>query len=401
MNKALLLSNIAPYPTDNGGKIFIMSLLKCFKNLGLETDLFCFHDPCDTKTSLNELKKVSNPIVVENEIITASHPFVMKIKAFSSLFSCYSYGVYKFKNRNMFKILKKSLKKTKYDIVFLGSVVMAPYFKLIKKYQPRAKIVLCEQNCENLIMRRRFKNADNFFLKLFLKIEVNKLTSIEKKMLSTVDLNFILSKEDVSALENSCNCKFNYKIIPIAMDQLPLKKQNFNFVKKKKLLFIGTLSWEPNNDGLIWFMKYVFPFLSGDIEFDIIGKGASNDLKDEVAKFPNAHLIGYVNNLDSYFDGSDLLIVPLFIGSGQRVKIIEAFSRAMPVVSTTIGAEGLITKNKENILIADTANDFIHIIESYSKDELCVIGKNGKKTFDSNYSIFAISMKIKDALNKL
>lgn len=96
------------------------------------------------------------------------------------------------------------------------------------------------------------------------------------------------------------------------------------------------------------------------------------------------------------------MIVPLFIGSGQRVKLIEGFSKGMPSVSTSIGAEGLAINNEENILIADTAESFKDAIIRFNDLRLReTIGKNARITYEENYSLTAIKGKLISALSEI
>ena len=93
------------------------------------------------------------------------------------------------------------------------------------------------------------------------------------------------------------------------------------------------------------------------------------------------------------------MIVPLFIGSGQRVKIIEAFSKGMPVISTSIGAEGLQYSHGDNILIADNANEFVQNIVSISEGQRKKISVKGRKTYEDYYSPMAVQGKVLEVID--
>ena len=118
--------------------------------------------------------------------------------------------------------------------------------------------------------------------------------------------------------------------------------------------------------------------------------------------FKNVHLLGYVESLDEYYDKCDVLIVPLFVGGGQRVKIIEAFGRGFAVISTSIGVEGLKYEDEKTIMIADDASTFKEKIDScISGEKLKKIGSGGKEVFDMEYSTFTVEKRINTVLNKM
>ena len=396
MVRVLFLTNLAPSPLDNGGKIFVNSLIKCLKMREAEVDLFCYHDPKDSKINVEEMKKLSaNYVCIERNLIASLHKKSSLIQYGCSLFSKYSVGLYKFYSRAMKNSLINAMKSKEYDYIFLGCLAVCPFIKYFRKYNPKAKVILCEQNCEAVINERRIERTGNPLARFLLKCDLNKLKKCEKAAIFNSDKVFLLSKDDLSNIMKITKHEFPHEIISIGFENKPAKKHYSDEIKK--LLFVGTLSWEPNNDGLIWFINNVMPTLDESITLTIIGRGASNELIEVCKEHENVKLEGYVDSLDAYYDNCDAAIVPLFIGSGQRVKIIDSFSRGMPVVATSIGAEGIDYKNEENIFIADDVENMKRIIEN-PPQSLEKIGKNALVTFNKTYSIEAICKKVWEAI---
>ena len=392
MSKILFITNVIPSPLDNGGKIFVNSFLECLKKLKYDIDLVGFYDSSDKKPNLEQLNKLAYVHIIKRNIVANSHKAYTVRKMFGSLFSPLSYGVYKFNCREMKSQLKLLCETNNYEFVFFGSLCVYSYAQVIKKYLPNTKIILCEQNCEVLIMERRKDNTKNVILKTFLSLEVKKLRNFESKALVKSNFNFILSNEDRLNLEKNCKKSFKYEIVPIAVKQLPIK-QNFDVRESIELLFVGTMTWAPNVQGIEWFCENVMPYLE-NVNLTIIGKGASNKIIELAKTNFNINYLGYVDDLNEYFEKCNALVVPLFIGSGQRVKIIEAFSRGMPVISTSIGAEGLQYSNNENMLIANTKDQFISTITSLKNLDLRSISTSEKKLYNCCYSIDSVSNKI-------
>jgi glycosyltransferase involved in cell wall biosynthesis len=147
------------------------------------------------------------------------------------------------------------------------------------------------------------------------------------------------------------------------------------------------MHWPPNADGVAWFTSEVFPLVRKklpDVRFVVVGKQppkALNYLGNNVIT------TGYVENTDSYWNGTRIFVVPLHAGGGMRVKILEAWARGVPVISTTIGGEGISYSAGEDILIADTPEEFANAVLQISTDTDLAqrLGRGGRKTFENYY----------------
>lgn len=176
--------------------------------------------------------------------------------------------------------------------------------------------------------------------------------------------------------------------------------------RTKHFVFIGLLTYKPNIDGVYWFCKNVWPTIISafpDVCLDVIGKydKSINDL----GSTPGVTLHGFVENLDSIFMHSTALVVPLRIGAGTRIKILEAWSKGLPVVSTSIGCDGLEAISGEHLLVSDDADDFadscIRLLEHSELGEY--IAKQayvfGKLHFDWNSIYNQMDNAVKIALD--
>ena len=149
-----------------------------------------------------------------------------------------------------------------------------------------------------------------------------------------------------------------------------------------KLSFVGSFLHQPNQEGIDWYMKEVIPLMRNIPPLDIIGKGWTDKYKT-----PHVTTIGYIEDLGKAIHGS-IMIVPILSGSGMRMKILEAAAMSMPIVTTSIGVEGLKFKHRESCLVADTPHDFALAIEQLTDDaQLCqTLGEQANSVFLKNYS---------------
>lgn len=402
--KILFLTNLLPYPLDNGGKIKTYTTLKSLSEAGHDIDLYCFKEVENSiiKNESEVLKLCHKVKQVYLPLTTADHKKYMIGVAIKSIFSTLPFSIYKYQSKELIRDLSEE-KCIEYDVVYFDHLPMCWYLKNAQTFWPGAKMILDEHNCEATISSRKAKETSNFAKKVFLKLESFKLEKFESKAIGSVDKTIVLSKEDYISLKKMCRRPFNYSIIPIGVPDHGIKVDKQHDCLN--ILFIGTLTWEPNNAGLIWFLKKVMPLLVSkiiDFHLYIVGKNPSKEVCELSEQYKkNVTVTGYVDSVDYYYDICDCTIVPLFVGSGQRVKLIEAFSKGIPAISTTIGAEGLHYEKNESILIADSANEFCDAFIKIRDDFLRrKIGKNSRKIYEEYYSFESVSEKIVNAIGE-
>lgn len=395
--KILFLTNLLPYPLDNGGKIKTYTTLKSLKSADHLIDLVCFTEDEELSKAYEiELLNVCDSVTqIPWKLTTTLNKVYMAKVALRSIFSRYSFGLLKYVSPQLIAYLNTIGKEKVYDCIYFDHLQMCVYYDIARQLWKNAEFVLDEHNCEFLIMHRNASTSKNILKRIFLKFETRKLKSFESLNLSRFDKVIVLSNEDDSMLKAIATEEVNTVIIPIGMN---VPKQTVHITNDNldtiNILFLGTLSWAPNNDGILWFIKNAIPFLKKRcIKFTltIVGKNPGDELKNQARNFEEINLVGYVDSVFPYYEKCDCMIVPLFVGSGQRVKIIEGFSFGMPIISTSIGAEGLKSKDGENILIADDAESFAEKIELIKDGNLRKkLSINANDTFVQNYSIDAV-----------
>ena len=156
---------------------------------------------------------------------------------------------------------------------------------------------------------------------------------------------------------------------------VPFAVEDSKFVKVlpeneiSKIVFIGPCHHPPNLDAVVWYIEEIGMsiFEKFGLKLNVVGKWTEGN-KNRFSKCEFVHFAGFVDDLEAFMDGA-VLLVPLRIGSGIRTKIIEAFAMGVPVISSTIGAEGLGVNSGQHILIADTPDEFTQSLGSIIVDE--------------------------------
>jgi glycosyltransferase involved in cell wall biosynthesis len=252
--------------------------------------------------------------------------------------------------------LQKILVENEFDIIQLEGLYLAPYIKQIRKYS-NAIISLRAHNVEHEIWKRSAENLSPGAKKFYFNSIANRLEQFEKRTMDQYDLLIPITNRDALKLVEMGNTK-PYKVIPTGIPEKEFMK-SYAPNKINSLFYIGALDWIPNQDGLKWFVTEVWNDLRNsnpNLSFHIAGRNAprwfANFCENNGVVFH-----GEVESAKEFYKNHHIMVVPLFAGSGMRIKIIEAMAQSKIVITTSIGAEGLGLKNNEHAIIADNASE--------------------------------------------
>lgn len=272
--------------------------------------------------------------------------------------------------RNYSKELQKKLDNVwqKYDVIFVDHVDMFQYIP--KQYF--LKTIIHQHNAEFKMWKRAASVEKNPIKKLILQIQATLLQRLEIQYCNETKA-ILASPNDELELKNNGVQNNNFHTTYHLGDDSLIDEPALHFDKNNfQLLYIGTLTWEANIDGLLWFFDEVWDKLKAQIPqitFNIIGKNPDKRIEEKVKNIKEVKLLGFVDDVEQYFKQSKCFIVPLRFGSGIKVKVISAMYRGIPCVTTSIGTEGLKAENKKHIFIADDATIFVEDIITLMNDE--------------------------------
>jgi glycosyltransferase involved in cell wall biosynthesis len=197
------------------------------------------------------------------------------------------------------------------------------------------------------------------------------VTEIDRNDLLEASELYLACNKGISPTDNEFK-PTPISVVPIAVDTdklKPIKRETGSM----NILTLGTLHYPPNADGIRWFAREVFPLVQSRIPqatLTIIGKNPPQDLRQIGEESGgNIRITGYVPELDPYLEKSAMVVVPVRAGSGMRVRILDAFARAMPVVTTTVGLEGIEARLDKDVLVADSEEVFASKVVSLLQDQ--------------------------------
>ncbi len=234
----------------------------------------------------------------------------------------------------------------------------------VYQYVPRnfhGKVILHTHNAEFELWQRMAELNSNPLIKFALKLEAKRVLNYERAILKHSDLCYA-TPSDIKAYQNQGIDTQRIKVTyHLGNDEL-LELDELQFDKTEEaLLFMGTLSWEPNIDGILWFVADVYPRLLSDhpkLTLYILGKVSDERLEKACSAYPGIKLCGFVDDINSYMKKSRVFIAPLRFGSGMKVKVLEGMYRGIPIVTTKVGAEGLSVEDQKELMITDNASAF-------------------------------------------
>lgn len=379
--RILQIAPQVPFPLDDGGKIGIYNITKYLSLRGHEIDFVCYRKHSDYDSSYSALKEICNPFILD--VQTDNNFF----NALINLFSPVPYNVSKFYSSILEKFLRQRLKTAKYDVAHIDHLHMAWVVKILKD-EFNIPCVLRQHNLEMMIMKRFFENSSNSLLKIFSGYQFKKFLKYEPQLCSEFDSVAMITPEDETEILK-LNKRINSTIIPAGVDEklLSLKKDK---PEPFSIFFIGSLEWLPNADSIKWFLDDIFPKVVEkipEIKLFVYGKKSESLFVADNLK-NNVRIEGYVDDIWKKIMDKELAIVPLRIGGGMRIKIVELLAAGQNVIATSIGAEGIPVENEKHLLVADDADSFANTIinffnNKYDKEKMIA---NSKKFIEEKFT---------------
>lgn len=376
----------------DGESIAIVNLANSIAKLGGEVSMLAMN------TTKHHYKGTQTPDALNfyRQVYTVDLDNTIRPKdAFLNLFSSKSYHISRFESPAFSLQLKKMLQEHDYDIIQLETLYPVVYLDLIRKYS-NAKIVLRAHNVEHEIWERVSMHLRNPIKKQYLKYLTKKLKKFEANQLNNIDLLLPITHRDALTF-NKLGYKGKVFVTPIGVDSEQYIPDYNSYHNKNSVSFIGSLDWAPNIEGLKWFLDKVWNKLLTELpstELHIAGRNTPNSLLQ--TKIENVHFHGEVEDAHDFINKHSIMIVPLLSGSGMRAKILEGMTLGKTVVTTSIGAEGIPAIHKEQILIADTPEQFVNALK-WSVDQngsLEAMGKNARAFVQENFDSLSIAKKL-------
>ena len=340
-----------PYPPTDGGKVRSYFLIQEASKRHT-VSLFCIKNPSDDMKGLKELKRWCRNIHCAPSAISYS-----MISKCISIFSSLPFGLTELDGMAERSLLN-FCKSEDFDLLHLQGMELIGYLEKLGKGKP---LILDMVDCNSLNFQRRSQWTRDPIRRLWYLLQYKKFMWAEKTVLSSPSSVLLTSHVDSEFLNQSGrHPEFRSFILPDGIDVGPPFYQAEES-KPWSLVFTGNMSYYPNEDAVRFFCKQVLPMIqekAPQVRLDVIGKNPSPSLVQFAKRSRNVFVLGFVNDLRTEITKRSLYICPLRIGTGVKVKLLEAMSVGMPIIATPISAEGLEVEKDKHLLIASSPKEF-------------------------------------------
>jgi glycosyltransferase involved in cell wall biosynthesis len=377
--RILFAAQLLPFPLDAGPKVRAYYVLRHLAEAGHDVTLLCFVRPGDRPRDLEEMSRYCRGV----EPVPISRSRLRDLRdGILTLVSETPFLIRRDRRPAMNARLAQLTAARTFDAFHADQLWMAPLGDLCDGVGLK---VLDQHNAVFKVPERLATHHPNAAVRALLKVEASKLARFERVTIDRFDDVVWVSREDREAVCGT-DTGGRQHVIPIAVD--PRASAPVPRPRPFRVTFLGGLHWPPNADGVRWFATSVWPAVSRAVPaatFTVIGKGAGRVLHSD----PSARIDvrGYVEDLRSALAETAAFVVPLRTGAGMRVKILDAWCWGLPVVSTSVGAEGIDIAPGENVLVADEPAAFADEVIRLLKDPAlsCRIAAGGRSTVEARY----------------
>jgi sugar transferase (PEP-CTERM/EpsH1 system associated) len=346
----LLLTLPRPlFPADTGGKIRTLNIFSRLAR-SMEIHAVSLADRDRDIDAIAQMRRVfqSYTPVFWTEIPTFSARFYMQfLRARAGRFP---YFLAKYRVPELTATIERLLEREKFDLMlcdFLQSAVAM----LGSRFRPR---VLFEHNVEYVIRKRHWEQEKNPLRKALLNGEWQKARAVEGEVCRAFDHVVSVSPQDGQLLAQEFQIQ-HVSTLPTGVDADYFQPQDVQPCPGR-LVFVGSMDWHPNEDGVLWFLEEIFPLVrqkAPHATLTVVGRNPSQRLRALAAGVSGVEITGTVPDVRPYIARAEVVVVPLRIGGGTRIKIFEAMAMGRPVVSTALGAEGLPVRPQRDIVLGN------------------------------------------------
>jgi polysaccharide biosynthesis protein PslH len=394
------------YPPMNGGLVRCSNLMNQLAKHFQLTVL-----ALQEKGSL--LKAADEFSYIKNSSIFSTSGYKQKKDLFSLLPARLSTALrYRYWNRSLkgpananflelYPVLVEILKKESFDYVILEDMSILNLAKVVKRIRPKSTVIYDAYNVNTILAKASLSAG------LMSRREYELVEWTECNLTKFVNHVFTCSENDLSILSQMNNGRLKGMVVPNGVGVYPLPaSMAVQEDKPVNVLFCGSLEYAPNVEGLSWFYKQVWPLIREKLpqaKLNIVGSGTPDAQLLPLKEDNSISFVGRVPSVAPYYQQAAVSIVPLLSGSGTRLKVLEAMSKGTPIVSTTIGSEGINYKAGSDMMVADDPVLFAqHVAElMQQKEKRLMLQQNARQLVIEQYDWNKIGKDLESELPKL
>jgi glycosyltransferase involved in cell wall biosynthesis len=396
--RLLFLAFAFPLPVNTGYKMRTWAVLESLAAAGHGITMLTFGDPEEVRMQEPKLQRVCEEV----EVIPSSQRRLSSTANYLSracgLFSDQPFSVLRFVSSAMRARIERQLARHCYDAVVCDSVYPA-----VNLPETRVPIVLNAHNVEHIVLQRYLPIERNPVKRFYVWGEMYKLRNWERRAGHLVSMALVCSDNDRKLLGYLCP-ELRVSVVPNIVDTATYVPGPEN--DASTVLFPGAMDWFPNRDACSFFADRILPMLRKGlpgVRFIVAGRNPPQEFRRRFKNAQDIEFTGEVPDMRAAIAAATVCVVPLRIGSGTRLKILEAAALAKSIVSTRVGAEGLDFVNGKEIMLADEPLEFAHAVLELLKDPIRrkTMGLAARAHVEEQYGVPSLRTALDLALSHL
>jgi sugar transferase (PEP-CTERM/EpsH1 system associated) len=360
----LFLAHRIPYPANKGEKIRTYHQIKYLTELGHNVSVLA---PYENDSELTFFTALNN---LHCDTVSGDKLRPKPVRMLLGLLSGQSLSVANFYSPALMSQLEGLLSENQFDAIICTASSMAEYI-----FRCKPSVLNSKGGKTALLMDfmdldsdkwQQYAQKANPVMKLLYKREAKIVAQLESKTSALFDTCFFITEAEKTLFIQHNPNSTNIVSLQNGMDtELFNPSPNGKDLSAPKLLFTGVMDYAPNVDAVVWFVEHVWPFIITrwpDATFHIVGMSPVDKVKN-LGLEPGITVTGFVDEILPYFNDANIFVAPFRIARGVQNKVLQAFACGLPVISTPLGAEGIICERNKSILIANEAMEFVKHIE--------------------------------------
>ena len=296
------------------------------------------------------------PLANSEVVLIPRHPGYAPLNLMRGLLGPTPISVLNYTSAAMMAELERLLRDQAFDAIQIEGVHLFAYVKQIRELAPRARLICDWHNIESELLERYAENAPSTARRFYARRTTALLRRLEHQLLQLCDAHTVCSdRERRILLKQAPSARIEVAGNGVDVEYFS-EKPSGESSPRRSLVFVGSMDYHANIDAALYFANEIWPQVRErrpDLEFVVVGSRPTAEVL-ALRNQPGITVTGTVDDIRPYYRSALAVVVPLRVGSGTRLKVLEAMAAGTPVISTTLGAEGLATKDGDNILIADS-----------------------------------------------
>ncbi|HXG93210.1 MAG TPA: glycosyltransferase family 4 protein [Blastocatellia bacterium] len=346
------------HPVDKGGRIRTYQMLKRLKR-DHEITYLTLVSSNDAMEAFERASEYCHRLVSVPEGRAEKFTARFYLDLLRNVASPLPYAIERYRSARMREAIASEMSERNADVVvcdFLAPSVNFPDGERIAS-------VLFQHNVESTIWQRHYETQANIIKRAFFRSQWQKMLAYERAACSRFDAVIAVSEIDRERMRDEFGLKEVYDV-PTGVDTeffQPMASEP----NPRELVFTGSMDWMPNEDAILYFADKILPIITRAIPeamLTVVGRNPAASLIELAKSNPQIKLTGRVEDIRPFVDRAAAYVVPLRVGGGTRLKIYEAMAMRKPVISTSVGAEGLPVRDGEELLIADEPDEFARAV---------------------------------------